>query len=384
MNNQPVRKRLTRREFLLSSSAALTGLLIPHGALSPASPNPQASTTQRSGEGSRGPLIVDHTAVDQWQTIPQTYIDLVKCMWLDVPGESHSAAYRTGCELLQGLDSRFQVNVIESGDPEGPTDQHLRVSRAVRNEYASWQYGYGEANWYTNAPAIQHTKDHLAYCNTNNLAIAAFGFGWCWDMTWQNDPGGGIDPIFQVRWAGSSEGGPDGSLRWGLDAADYALTGNHVCMDTYLDATQQYVDYCHANGYPTKVFFTTGPVDGGGNTGESGYQRHLKHEQIRNYVKASSNLILFDYADILCWGEDGQEQTTPWTDHGSTLQTFQVIHPDSLKDLYGNDDSSVGHIGANGALRLAKALWWMLARLAGWEGIPVELPNKVFIPLVIK
>ena len=77
-------------------------------------------------------------------------------------------------------------------------------------------------------------------------------------------------------------------------------------MDTYLDATQQYVDHCQANGYPTKVFFTTGPVDGGGNTGENGYQRHLKHEHIRSYVQASTDLILFDYADILCWGDDGR------------------------------------------------------------------------------
>jgi len=59
-----------------------------------------------------------------------------------------------------------------------------------------------------------------------------------------------------------------------------------------------------------------------------------------------------------------------------------VIHADSLKDLEGNDDSSVGHIGANGALRLAKALWWMLARLAGWDGGVVDLPNKVYLPLV--
>jgi hypothetical protein len=376
--------RLTRRQFLLSASAALGSLVIPSRISSRAEVLPRSARIQRAGNAYNGPLIVDHTAVAQCQNIPQTYIDVVKCMWLNVPGESHSAAYRTGCELLQSQDSRFQVNVTEAGDPEGPTDQHLRVSRAVRSDYSSWEYGYGEANWYTNAPAIQHTKDHLTYCNTNGLPIAALGFGWCWDMTWQNDPGEGIDPVYQVRWAGSSEGGPDGSLRWGLDAADYDLTNNHVCMDTYLDATQQYVDHCQANSYPTKVFFTTGPVDGGGNTGENGYQRHLKHEHIRSYVTASTGLILFDYADILCWGDDELEQTTQWTDHGGTLRTFQVIHPDSLKDLDGNEDSSVGHIGANGALRLAKALWWMLVRLAGWDGGFVNLPEKVYLPLTIK
>jgi len=376
--------QLTRRQFLLGASAALASLLIPPRISSRAAYLRLSPRNRQAGPSSAGPLIVDHTAVDQCQNIPQTYIDLVKRMWLNVPGESHSAAYRTGCQLLMEQDNRFQVNVVESGNPEGPTDQHLRVNRAVRSDYSGWTYGYGEANWYTNAPAIQHTKDHLTYCNTNNLPIAAMGFGWCWDMTWQNGPGGTTDPLLQVRWAGSSEGGPDGSLRWGLDAADYTLTNNHVCMDTYLDATQQYVDHCQTNSYPTKVFFTTGPVDGGGNTGENGYQRHLKHEHIRSYIKASTDLILFDYADILCWGDDDVEHTTNWTDYGSTLRTFQVIHPDSLKDLEGNDDSSVGHIGANGALRLAKALWWMLARLAGWDGAVVDLPNKVYLSLVRK
>ncbi len=29
---------------------------------------------------------------------------------------------------------------------------------------------------------------------------------------------------------------------------------------------------------------------------------------------------------------------------------------------------SIGHISNAGALRLAKAMWWMLARMAGWDG----------------
>jgi hypothetical protein len=33
---------------------------------------------------------------------------------------------------------------------------------------------------------------------------------------------------------------------------------------------------------------------------------------------------------------------------------------------YGKGD--LGHIGSDGALRLAKAMWWMLARIAGWDG----------------
>ena len=361
--NSPA-SRLSRRSFLKGSAATALALCLPRGSSSAAFP----IGVLRPAAGS---IVADHTVVDHYADIPQVYIDLIKKMWVSVPGESHSYGYRRGCELLQEADSRFQVSVIEDGTPEAYTDQHLRLSRATWGDVdnaSGWQYSYGEEDWYTSLTAIQRTKDHLAYCHTSGFTLAALGFGWCWDTTWQNDPGGLIDPVYQVHWAGSSVGGPDDNLRWGLDADDYALTGNHVCMDTYLDATQQYIDHCQANGYPTKVFFTTGPVDhGSANTGESGYQRQLKHEHIRNYAAASLKRSLFDYADILCWSNAGQEQTTAWSGH-----TYQVIHPDNMLDLAGNADDSVGHIGERGALRLAKALWWLLARLAGWDGLPVN------------
>ena len=50
--------------------------------------------------GAGGPIIADHTAVDQYDDIPQEYIDKVKTMWLDVPGESHSSGYRKGLQFL--------------------------------------------------------------------------------------------------------------------------------------------------------------------------------------------------------------------------------------------------------------------------------------------
>ena len=66
-------------------------------------------------------------------------------------------------------------------------------------------------------------------------------------MTWTNNVGGGIDPVYQVRWAGSSSGGPEGNLRWGLDSEDTTLTGNSVNMDTYLQAVVEYNLYCEKN-----------------------------------------------------------------------------------------------------------------------------------------
>jgi len=224
-------------------------------------------------------------------------------MWLDVPGESHSYGYRRGLELLSALDSRFAVNVTEWGAPESYTDQHLRVSKATWGDVdgdSNWVYGYGEEDWYTSGLAVQRTKAHMTYCYNNDLQIAAVGFGWCWDMTSANPPGGGIDPVYQVRWAGSSVGGPEGKLRWGLDAGDYPLTGNSVCMDTYLDVTQQYVDYAQGNALGTKVFFTTGPVDEGYRTSCAGVMRE-RRIQLIGRIMGGYCIAIRTFIRTICW-----------------------------------------------------------------------------------
>lgn len=135
---------------------------------------------------------------------------------------------------------------------------------------------------------------------------------------------------------------------------------------SYLTATQQYIDFCSANGYSTKIFFTTGPVDDYMATGENGYNNYLRWEHIRDYVDEDASRILFDYADILSYNNDGMLSTETWNSH-----TFPVIHPDNEEGTY------TGHIGSAGAIRLAKAMWWMLARIAGWDGIvtATEMPE---------
>ena len=76
-------------------------------------------------------IIADHTVVDRYTDIPQQWIDEVKKMWVDIPGESHASGYRIGLEHLQTLDPRFPANASDSGEPEVYTPTHLRVSGAT-------------------------------------------------------------------------------------------------------------------------------------------------------------------------------------------------------------------------------------------------------------
>jgi hypothetical protein len=302
-----------------------------------------------------GAIIIDHTAVDLFDAgIPQAYIDEVKKMWMLFPGASHSAAYRDGLTLLEAQDSTYAVNAIETTPPEAYREDALRSNKVFYGSYGWTSNSAGEDDWYTNTlTTMENTLDQIG----NTYGQTVLGFGWCWDMGWHNLAGGTVDPVYNVRWAGASEGGPEGDLRWGLDANDESLTGNSVCMDTYLDATQHYSDYAENQGYDVTVVFTTGPVDNGGyNADEEGYQRYLKHEHMRNYVTNSYDEILFDYADILTHDDDGSQNIISWDGHNYPFIT----------DL--NDAEDTGHISNAGAIRLAKAQWVLGAILAGWDG----------------
>ena len=93
------------------------------------------------------PLVADHTVVEKYKEIPPYWINEIKKMWLNVPGESHSSGYRKGLELLETIDSGFQVNSSEDGsNPEAYIDTHLRVSGHRRNNSGWWSYGAGEEN----------------------------------------------------------------------------------------------------------------------------------------------------------------------------------------------------------------------------------------------
>ena len=246
-------------------------------------------------------------------------------MWLVYAGESHSAAIRTGLALLESINPKFQVNITEAGTPESYTDSHLRASCATWGDLTrstGWIYSYGEEDWFTSSTAINRTKSGITYCNTHSLVIAAMGLGWCWDTE--------------------------------INTTDE--------FNLYLNATDEYITHCTNNSYSTKVFFTTGTVDG--YTGLTGYSKHLGYELIRAHVSGGNNRILFDYADILCYDDNSEvPNTTSYDGHVYPIITTTNSLPEQT-----------GHISNAGALRLAKAMWWMLARIAGWDGGEGSVP----------
>ena len=101
--------------------------------------------TTTTGNGTQ--IIADHTIVSQYDKIPQKYIDLVKCMWVNVPGESHSQAYRDGLTVLASINPKFAVSVIDGTAPEAYTTANLRSSKMVSNGSSGWNSWTGEQGY---------------------------------------------------------------------------------------------------------------------------------------------------------------------------------------------------------------------------------------------
>jgi hypothetical protein len=267
-------------------------------------------------------IIADHTVVARYDDIPQAWIDEVKKMWVTFPGESHSEDAQMGMLALEASNATFAVSSPVSGNPEAYTDTNLRYSTVTWGDLdnaTGWIYDdCGEEDWFVSAPAIAHTKVGLSYCNTGGLTLNATGFSWCWDY----------------------------------------ITDDGSDTDAYLAATQDYISYCTTNSLPTKIFFSTSPSAAGGILPPSyNYILYLRNEEIRDYVKANNTRVLFDYGDILAYNDAGVLTTESDGTH-----TYPAYNTD-------NDGGAAQvHIGSVGGIRLAKAMWWMLARMAGWDG----------------
>jgi len=122
-------------------------------------------------------------------------------------------------------------------------------------------------------------------------------------------------------------------------------------INTYLNAVNQLEQQ-----YPNVVFvYMTGHLDGTGPTDTL----YVRNNQIRAYC-AANNKVLFDFADIESYDPSGTYYPneddscgwcTTWCSSHSCPSCSQCAHSHCF----------------NCYLK-GKAFWWMLARLAGWNG----------------
>jgi hypothetical protein len=118
--------------------------------------------------------------------------------------------------------------------------------------------------------------------------------------------------------------------------------------------------------YPDVTFvYMTGHLNG---TGEGG-NLHQRNEQIRSFCRANDR-VLFDFADIESYDPDGayflDRGANDNCDYSGGNWAAEWCSENPASDLCLR--CSCAHSQALNCNLKARAFWWMLARLAGWDG----------------
>jgi hypothetical protein len=291
------------------------------------------------------PIVVDHTCTDV-SKIPDNWIEQVRKMIVQYVGESHGRQVPHGLALLAAQDEKYKVQI---GDGENDkidvlTDTTaLRILRTQKNTYGPIN---GDELYWATETARGYTEATAQDAVDKGTPLAVSLWCWCWDMSSEN---------------------------WVHDESGAVITYNDERNEAYLNAIRRF----NTNRPQTKFIYHTGVTDVQVSAG--GWRSTYYNGIIRTSATTDGG-ILFDQADIENWNEAGtQQRTETWNDNG-TMRTIYVRNNDYDETV--GTQFQPGHTNDALCLKKAKAFWWMLARIAGWDGTTEVEKQRKKVPQV--